>query len=120
MDRITFNAKVDRRTSDVPIEYKIVAADMNQLKKVINAIADKLDYVKIPTSLAITAIDFEGNTYTNTELIDKTPVTDFNIWTNDGSGVLLKYTDGYTFNSATGTITMEATNYRIEFYKNLI
>lgn len=120
MDKITYTNKEDRRTTDVPAINKVVAADMNQIKTVVNAIVDKLDLAKIPQSVAITSADFAGDTYTNTLLIGKTPVTDFNVWTNDGSGVLLKYTDGYTFVSGTGTITMASGNYRLEIYKNLV
>lgn len=120
MDRITYTNKEDRRTSGIPAKNKIVAADMNEIKTVTNAIIDKLETVKIPQSIAITAADFSGDVYVNTLLINKTPVTDFNIWTNDGSGVLLKYNDGYTFTTGTGTVTMPSGNYRLEIYKNLV
>lgn len=120
MDRITYQDKEDRRTTTIASKNKVVATDMNEVKSVVNAIIDKVETIKIPQSLALTASDFAGNTYTNTMLIDKTPVTDFNVWTNDGSGVLLKYNDGYTFVAGTGTITMEAGNYRLEIYKNLV
>jgi len=120
MDRITYTNKEDRRTSGIPAKNKVVAADMNEIKSVVNAIIDKLDTAKIPQSIAITSADFSGDVYINTLLINKTPVTDFNIWTNDGSGVLLKYNDGYTFTSGTGTVTMPSGNYRLEIYKNLV
>lgn len=120
MNKITFTDKEDRRTTNVPAINKITAADMNEIKSVVNAIVDKLTVVKIPKSLVITSSDFEGNAYTNTELIGKSPQIDFNLTTNSGSGTLLKYNDGYTFNAQTGTITTEAENYRLDYYKNLI
>ena len=120
MDKITYTNKEDRRTSPIAAKYRVVAGDMNEIKTVVNAMVDKLETVKIPQSIAITSADFEGDTYQNSMLVDKTPVTDFNVWTNDGSGVLLKYNDGYTFTAGTGTIGLTSGNYRLEIYKNLV
>lgn len=119
LNKITFENKEDRRVSSLPRKNKVIAADINEIKSVVNAIADKVDEIKMPQSVAITAADFAGNAYVNTALIGKTPVVDFNLWTNDGSGVLLKYEDGYAFNAGTGTITTEAGNYRLEMYIKL-
>lgn len=116
MAKITYTAKEDRRTVDVPEVNKVTAANMNEIKTSVNALYDLVAQVLIPTSFAITSADFAGDTYTNAMLVGKTPVTGFNVFTNDGSGVLLKYNDGYTFNSGTGTITTPAGNYRIEIY----
>lgn len=65
---------------------------------------------------AIEAGDFTYDTYQDARLIGKTPVTDFSVFTNEGSGVLQKLDDGYTFDDVTGTLTMPAGNYQIEIY----
>ena len=67
-------------------------------------------------SIPITSADFGGNDYTNVTIIGKVPMVDFNVYSNDGSGALLKVNDGYTFNAGTGTITMTAGNYVIQIY----
>ena len=120
MAEITYATKVDRRTLDVPETEKVTAANMNEIKASVNALYTAINSVKVPTSFAITPSDFTGDVYTDTRLIGKTPVTDFNVWSNNGSGVLLKYTDGYTFNAGTGTLTMPQDDYRIEIYVNLV
>lgn len=119
MARITFTDKEDRRTLSIPEINKVTAANMNEIKDSVNALYDYLDSVKVPISFAITTSDFAGSTYVDVRLIGLTPVDDFNIWTNEGSGVLLKYTDGYTFAAGTGTVTMEPGDYRIEIYTSL-
>lgn len=116
MARITYTDKADRRTLPYSAENKVVAADMNEIKAAVNALYDLMDTIKIPTSFAITSGDFSGSTYQDARLVDLTPVTDFNVWSNEGSGVLLKNTDGYAFATATGTLTMEPGDYRIEIY----
>lgn len=64
--------------------------------------------------LQITAADFTGSTYTNSNLVGATADTGFLVYADEGSGTLLKEGDGYTFNSVTGTITATAGNYRIQ------
>lgn len=120
MELITYENKSDRRTTDIPVVNKVSAADMNQIKKVVNAIVEKLDLVRIPTSVILTSGSFDGNAYTDSRLVDKTAMVDFNLFTNDNSGTLKKVDTGYTFNSTTGTITAEASNYRLEIYVPLI
>lgn len=120
MAKINYNTKEDLRALDVPEVNKVTAANMNEIKASVNALYDYLNSVKVPTSFAITSSDFAGSTYTDTRLIGKVPVTDFNVYSNNGSGVLLKNTDGYTFNTGTGTLTMPADDYRIEIYVNLV
>lgn len=68
------------------------------------------------TVFVITSADFTAGTYQDNRLIGKTPVTDFSVFTNEGSGVLQKLNDGYTFDTVTGTLTMPAGNYQIEIY----
>lgn len=120
MARILFTDKEDRRTQPYPAINIVTAANMNEIKASVNAIYDILDTLKIPVSFAIVPGDFAGSTYQDARLVGLTPVTDFNVWSNEGSGVLLKYTDGYTFVSGTGTITMEPGDYRIEIYTNAV
>ena len=66
--------------------------------------------------LILTEDDFTAGAYQNDDLIGLTADTEFFFYSNDGSGVLLKVNDGYTFNSATGTITplTGAGNYRLQ------
>lgn len=71
------------------------------------------------TNVIITDADFSGDSYTNSLLIGKTADIDFFLYTNDGSGVLLKVDDGYTFDSGTGTITVlfgGPGNYRLSIF----
>jgi hypothetical protein len=119
MAKITYTTKEDRRTVDVPEVNRVTAANMNEIKASVNALYDRLEAALVPVSFAITSADFAGDTYQNALLVGKTAVTGFNVFTNDGSGVLLKFNDCYTFNSGTGTLTMSAGNYRIEVYKAL-
>lgn len=65
-------------------------------------------------NIVITATDFVGNDYTNPLLVGLAAMTDFNVWTNGGSGTLLLVDNGYSFNGTTGTITTSAENYLIQ------
>lgn len=114
MARITFENKVPRRTLDVPDINQVTAADLNQIKTSVNALYDLLDLAYVPKFVSITSADFSGSSYTNTQLIDKTAMVDFNIFINNGSGTLLKVNDGYTFNASIGRLTMDADNYIIQ------
>lgn len=66
----------------------------------------------------ITEDDFVAGSYQNNDLKGLSADTDFFFYSNDGSGVLLKVNDGYTFNSSTGTITplTGAGNYRLQIF----
>lgn len=119
MAKITYTNKEDRRVVDVPDINRVTAADMNEIKTSVNALYDLVDLAYIPVNISITSGDFSGSTYTNILLIGKTPQTDFNVFTNEGSGVLLLASDGYTFDDETGTLTMEAGNYIIQVWKKL-
>lgn len=61
--------------------------------------------------------DFVGNDYTNALLIGLIPMVEFNVFTNEGSGILLKVDDGYDFDAVTGTIsTVPTGSYLITIY----
>ncbi len=69
--------------------------------------------------------DFTGNNITNpfytTKLRTLVAITDFNVFSNDGSGTLLTPSSGgYTFNTGTGIIDMISGvgtgNYVLEIY----
>lgn len=70
--------------------------------------------------IRITSADFIGNDYQNNYLIGLIAETDFDVYSAGGTGGLLNEgtapTDGYTFNSATGTITTTADSYLIIIY----
>lgn len=68
------------------------------------------------TPIRITAADFIGQVYTNATLIGKTAEVNFDLFTAEGSGVLLNLTDDYTFNSLTGAITTSPQKYMIQLY----
>ena len=119
MAKITFTNKEDNRVLDLPEINKVTASNMNEIKTSVNALYDLLDLVYYPKSVVISASDFDGNAYINTELIGMSGGVDFNVFTNAGSGVMLKLDDGYTFNSGTGTITTDPDDYVIQYYKKL-
>ncbi len=119
MAKITYTDKSDYRVITAAPENKVVAADMNEIKDSVNALYDLMDSLYIPLNVSIEAVDFAGSTYQNNDLIDLTPMVDFNVFTNLGSGVLLQNGDGYTFVAGTGTITTEADSYIIQIWKKL-
>lgn len=63
------------------------------------------------SAVIITSADFSGSDYTNALLSGLTADEDFFLFSNDGSGTLLKVNDGYTFSGT--TITTTAGNYRL-------
>ncbi len=67
--------------------------------------------------IKITNSDFTGNTYQDNSFIGLIADVTLIVNTDEGSGVLLKVNDGYTFDSGTGTITTSAGNYRITTIK---
>lgn len=118
MARITFTAKVDRRTQNVPDENRVTAADMNMIKSSVNALYDLMDTIRKPIIKTLTSASFSGSNYQDSDLVGMTGY--FDLFTNDGSGVLLKLNDGYTYNATTGTITTDAGNYILKIYKPVV
>ncbi|MBP6659711.1 MAG: hypothetical protein KA174_03470 [Chitinophagales bacterium] len=119
MAKITYTNKVDKRVTNVPEKNKVTAADMNEIKTSVNEIYDLLQNAVIPTSFAITESDFDGDIYANSLLVNKTPMSDFYVIANNGSGTLLSITSE-NFNSNTGTLTILPDNYYITIYKKII
>lgn len=66
-------------------------------------------------NIILTAADFTGGTYQNNLLKFLVPDGNFNVFTNDGSGVMIAVNDGYTFDLSTGTVTAAPGNYIIKF-----
>ncbi len=64
------------------------------------------------TNVKITSADFTGNDYTNALLSGLTPDVDFMLWSDEGSGTLLKVNDSYTFSGS--TITATPSDYRLQ------
>jgi hypothetical protein len=114
MAQITYDDKQDnRQLTTIPDNQKVVAADMNEIKYSVNALYDLIAGMRVPTWIAVASGDFAGNNYTNSALALLTAGIDFNVFTNGGSGTLLRPASDYTFNSATGVITTTPDNYQI-------
>lgn len=119
---ISYTDKQDRNISAIPDQYKVIAADMNEIKDKFN---DLLTYlaanVKQTIVVKVIAADFSGNNYTNANLVGLTPDVDFQLITNNGSGTLMTFTgdpeDGYNFNATTATITVLQDNYLLIIHK---
>src|SRR5690348_11334319 len=117
MELITFTNKKDRiDQSPIPVKKKVVAADMNEIKKVVNAIVALINdgTLRQIVNTSISAANFSGDNYDNSNLVNLTPYADFNVYTNEGSGVLLQFNDGYTYNAPLGRLTMPPGKYLIQ------
>jgi hypothetical protein len=66
-------------------------------------------------NIIICEADFIDNDYQNDKLKALEPMKDFNVFTNNGTGTLVSYEDGYQHNPLTGTLTMPANKYVIIF-----
>lgn len=116
--RPTFQNKVDRQIQPGAIINLVVANDINQLKAGIIALYNMFSTVKVRTCIAITSADFTGPYYDNARLVNLTPDVDFRIFTNSGSGTLLRVDEGYTFTASTGRVSgLTPDYYSIEIYQ---
>lgn len=115
--KIQYIDKDDYEQNPLAEQYKVVANDMNEIKRAINALIDAVSLLRKPTILTITSANFSGSNYTNTKLVNKTANVDFMVYSNSGSGVLLKPNDGYDFSTSLGRITADPDNYIILIYE---
>mgnify|MGYP003463041408 CR=1 FL=1 len=121
LEQIDYADKVDNRTTSIPANQRVIADDMNQIKTKFNALVTAVStYLRQRIRVNITASDFTGGYYTNTNAIGLTPDVDVIVQSNDGSGVVLKSGDGYVFDAALGKFTMDRGNYTITIYKPLV
>lgn len=118
MPLITYSDKVDNQVSPLPEINKVTAGNMNEIKNAINAIETALLSAGIVQfiQVTITSSDFAGSNYTNANLVGLTSAQ-FQLFSDDGSGVLLKEGDAFTFSSMLGRITTDAGNYRLNIFK---
>jgi hypothetical protein len=121
--RPTFLNKVDRQTQPGNRINLVIADDINQLKNGIIALYNMFGNVKMRVCVTIERTDFSGNNYYNTKLVGLTPDVDFRIFTNEGSGTLLRWDDdgydpegGYSFNPGNGQLVMTPQAYSLEIY----
>lgn len=124
MAKIQYADKVDRRTIAVAPENKVVAANMNEIKASVNALYDMLENIRQRIQVSITSANFSGNNYDNTNLVGLS-ITDFMVFSNDGSGVLLNNNalaagGSFTFSSGQGRLVMSPGNYTLVIFKPLI
>lgn len=119
MARVTFDDKEDTTVQPGLRKNLVIADDINQLKNGINGVYDMLANLRQRIVVPLSASDFSGSNYQNSNLVALVPMSDFTLCTNDGSGVLLNTSGGYTFNGTTGTITAAAGNYVLTIFKPL-
>ena len=86
-----------------------------------DGLGNTINYIGSGARILITSASFTSGSYTNTSLINLTPIHDFNVYVNVGRGVsgngsILNPNDGYTFNSGSGQLTMIPDNYLIQIY----
>jgi len=64
-------------------------------------------------SISVKSIDFVGSIYQNNLLKTLSADVDFWVFSDEGSGVLLKVGDGYTFDTVQGALNTSVGDYRI-------
>lgn len=64
------------------------------------------EMISPPRVLKVALADFSGDDYTSAYLVGKTADTGFMVFSDNGSGTLLREGSEYSFNSGTGTITI--------------
>lgn len=117
---ITFTDKEDYRTTDLDPKYRVVAADMNEIKTKVNAVITALNTnFRQRIVVNITASDFTGGYYDNANAVGLTAGTDIIVMSNEGSGTLLRPGNEYTFDDELGRFTMDRGAYSITIYKPL-
>ena len=121
MARITFDDKEDRLEQPYQRKNLVIGADVNEIKASVNALYDLMGQIKKPIVYSITSTDFTGPYFTKTDTVGLTPMVDFQLYSNEGSGVLLSEGTGkgYSFNAALGRITTDSGNYILIIFKPL-
>ena len=66
--------------------------------------------------IILSELDFTGIIIKNA-LIGLTPDIDFELFSNNGSGTMLKVDNGYEFDVNYGVITTSPENYKLKIYK---
>lgn len=95
------------------VAYPVGTASASDLTTQIQAMIDNVGNMVV---FEIGHLDFTGSNYTDARLIGLTPVTNFSVYTNEGSGTLQRKVADYTFDPVTGTLTMPSGNYLIQIY----
>lgn len=103
MSKITYTNKVDLTTSSVAANNKVVAADMNEIKSVVNTNDDSVGDVSTLTTTASTVVGAIN------EINAKATFT--TLWTNPDSTVI--------FNEQSITLSSDDYNYLIFLYYNI-
>lgn len=123
MAKIAFENKEDRLTNSLATKYKVVAADMNEIKTSVNALYDFMDNLRQQVVEIVVAGDFSGGYVDIAAAAGLTADEDIFVYTNEGSGVLLTEgtgeSDGYVFATGNGRFTMTPASYRIVIFKPL-
>lgn len=113
---ITYVEKELYAANPLADKYKCTYNDMNELKAKHNALCAAIEqFCKQTIVVFFGAVDFSGNYYQNSNLVDLT-TDDFLLFSNDGSGVLIN-PDDFTFAPATGRITIAIGNYVLQINK---
>lgn len=122
----TFEDKVDRITQAGNRINLVVADDINQLKNAIIALYGMFSSITLRSCVVLTKDSFAGHNYQNSRLINLVPDVDFRVFSNAGSGSLLRWNDdgyddlgGYAFTPATGTLNMDPGDYSVEIYSSI-
>lgn len=119
--QITYTDKEDRLTNSLADKYKVVAADMNEIKTVVNAVVAAFANLRQRLVYNVVAGDFSGGYVDIAAAATLTADTDIFVYTNEGSGTLLSEgtgpAAGYVFASGNGRFTMTPGNYRIVIFK---
>ncbi len=106
----------DKKISELTANPSITGAEQLPLSKsgsnYRNTFAELRTYIA-PQVLIVPSGDFAGNDYTNAALSGKTPDSGFLVYSDNGSGLLLKVTVDYTFSGSTITLDAGADNIRI-------
>lgn len=103
IDKITYVNKVDKRGSNLPRKNKVVAADMNEIKDVVNALIDLVGELTAGGVVKFTAVAEARQLEYTFEGLD---IEGSMLFVNFGSAII--YADQYEIDANTFTLLMEA------------